>query len=192
LLWRYKSRPGRPPTPGELQTFIRQMALKNASWSEERIANELLLKPGLHASPRTVRKYMPRRPPGIPRGDQRWSTFLRNPIRNLRLRVLKTPYRTPQANAICERFVGTLRREFLDWVIPLSENHLRRLLRIWLAHYNDRRPHVSLGPGVADPPPGLPVSLQSTSHSLVDSFRVVSRPLVGGLHHEYTLMPHAT
>ena len=78
LFWRYKSLPGRPPIPRELQTLIRQMALENASWGEERIANELLLKLGLRVSPRTVRKYMPRRPPGSPRGDQRWSTFLRN------------------------------------------------------------------------------------------------------------------
>ncbi len=78
LFWRYKSQPGRPPIPRELQVLIRQMALKNVSWGEERIANELLLKLGLHVSPRTVRKYMSRRPPGNPRGDQRWSTFLRN------------------------------------------------------------------------------------------------------------------
>jgi hypothetical protein len=56
LFWRYRSRPGRLPIPGELQTHIRQMALKNASWGEERIANELLLKLGLHVSPRTARK----------------------------------------------------------------------------------------------------------------------------------------
>ena len=54
------------------------MALENVSWGEERIANELLLKLGLRVSPRTVRKYMPRRVPGTPQGDQRWSTFLRN------------------------------------------------------------------------------------------------------------------
>lgn len=45
---------------------------------EERIANELLLKLGLRVSLRTVRKYLPKRPPGRPRGDQRWATFLRN------------------------------------------------------------------------------------------------------------------
>src|SRR5207302_11287910 len=45
---------------------------------EERIANELLVKLGIRVSPRTVGKYMPKRPPGQPRGDQRWSTFLKN------------------------------------------------------------------------------------------------------------------
>jgi len=54
------------------------MASENPLWGEERIANELLLKLGLRVSPRTVRKYMPKRPPGRPRGDQRWATFQRN------------------------------------------------------------------------------------------------------------------
>ena len=55
------------------------MALDNVSWGEERIANELLLKLGIRVSPRTVRKYMPKRPAHSgPRGDQRWRTFVRN------------------------------------------------------------------------------------------------------------------
>jgi hypothetical protein len=53
------------------------MANENPSWGEERIANELLLKIGVRVSPRTVNKYLPRRPRGRPRGDLRWSTFLR-------------------------------------------------------------------------------------------------------------------
>jgi hypothetical protein len=78
VFWRIKSRPGPPPIPLELRQLIRRMATENPIWGEERIANELLLKLGLRVSPRTVRKYMPKRPPGRPRGDQRWATFLRN------------------------------------------------------------------------------------------------------------------
>ena len=61
LFWRWKSAPGRPPIPPDLQALIRRMACENATWGEERIANELLLKLGLRVSPRTVRKYMPKR-----------------------------------------------------------------------------------------------------------------------------------
>ena len=78
LLWRWKCRPGRPPIALELRQLIRRMARENSLWGEERIANELLLKLRVRVSPRTVRKYMPKRPAGCPRGDQRWSTFLRN------------------------------------------------------------------------------------------------------------------
>jgi len=71
LFWRRKSKPGRPPIPLELRQLIRRMATENPLWCEERIANELLLELGLRVSPRTVRKYMPKRPPGRARGDQR-------------------------------------------------------------------------------------------------------------------------
>jgi putative transposase len=75
--WRWKSEAGRRPIPVELQRLIQRIARENASWGEERIANELLLKLGLRVSPRTIRKYMPKSPPamGIPRGDQRWRLF---------------------------------------------------------------------------------------------------------------------
>jgi putative transposase len=81
LFRRWKSNPGRPPIPADLQVLIRRMARDNPSWSEERIANELLLKLGLRVSPRTVRKYMPKRldhgwHQRIP--SQRWLTFMRN------------------------------------------------------------------------------------------------------------------
>ena len=123
--------------------------------------------------------------------DSIFSVAVDKSIRNLRLRVLKTPYRTPQANAFCERLIGTLRRELLDWVIPLNENHLRRLLKNWIAHYNRGRPHMSLGPGVPDPPAGIPVPLQSNLHSVASGFHVVAHPILGGLHHEYGLVPDA-
>jgi len=77
LFWRYKSRVGRPPIPLELRQLIRRMASENPLWGEDRIANELLVKLGIRVSPRTVRKYMPVKPPGDPGGDQRWSTFLK-------------------------------------------------------------------------------------------------------------------
>src|SRR6516164_5672443 len=67
---------------------------------------------------------------------------------------MKTPVRAPKANAYCERLIGTMRRQLLDFIIPLSERHLRSLLKQWVAHYHQARPHSSLGPGipgVADP-----------------------------------------
>jgi transposase InsO family protein len=181
-----------------------------------------------------VRKYLPRRPPGRPRGDLRWSTFLRlhaqgiiacdfmvvvtaafrllyvfvvterrsrrlvhfnvtahptagwtlqqlreavgfeeryqyllhdrdnvfakhldESVNRLCIEVLKSPPRCPKANAICERVIGTIRRECLDWLIPISESHLVFILKCWIPHYNSGRPHMALGPGVPDPPPAI-------------------------------------
>jgi hypothetical protein len=79
LFWRWKSRPvGRPRLPKDLRTLIRQMAVENSTWGEERIANELKLKLGIRVSPRTVGKYLAQGPRRIPDPSQRWLTFVRN------------------------------------------------------------------------------------------------------------------
>jgi putative transposase len=59
------------------------------------------------------------------------------------LQVITTMPRTPRMNAICERVVGTLRRELLDRVLILSERHLTLVLSEYLIHYNGYRPHQS-------------------------------------------------
>src|SRR6516162_5264145 len=110
-------------------------------------------------------------------------------IANLRLRVLKTPYRSPKANSLCERLIGSLRRECLDWAIPLSEGHLRSLLKMWSTYYNRERPHMALGPAVPDPPRGVPAPLRRHRHRLSASRAVVAKPVLNGLHHDYQLAP---
>jgi len=108
-------------------------------------------------------------------------------VRNLGLRVIKTPVRTPVANAICERVIGTMRHECLDFVIPLSERHLFGILKEWATHYNEGRPHMSLGPSIPQPPALIPVPLQDHRHRLPTSLRMRARPILGGLHHDYRL-----
>jgi putative transposase len=100
------------------------------------------------------------------------------------LRVLHTPPKSPKANAFCERLVGTVRRECLDFIIPLNERHLRRVLREWVRHYNSGRPHSSLGPGIPDSGIGR---LEQHSRPLKSMGRanVIAYPVLGGLHHEY-------
>ena len=119
--------------------------------------------------------------------DSIFSAQLDHGIRHLGLKVLKTPPQSPQANALCERLIGTLRRECLDFIIPLTEDHLRRLLYAWVPHYNAGRPHMALGPGIPQPPLSLPVPLHVHRHSLPPHARVVARPILGGLHHEYEI-----
>jgi putative transposase len=72
-------------------------------------------------------------------------------VKGIGVRVLRTPPQSPQANAFCERLVGTMRRECLDFLIPLNERHLRRMLREWVRHYNSGRPHSSFGTGDSRP-----------------------------------------
>jgi len=101
------------------------------------------------------------------------------------LRVLRTPPQSPKANAFCERLVGTIRRECLDFIIPLNEKHLRRILREWVGHYNSGRPHSSLGPGIPDRGHTPAVRYSTTNCISGKTPRVIARPVLGGLHHEY-------
>ena len=107
--------------------------------------------------------------------------------------VLKSPPQSPKANAICERVIGTIRRECLDWLIPISESHLRLILKEWVNHYNTGRPHMSLGPGVPDPPTSAALTARKTCrHRLEERFVVHAKSILGGLHHEYSLVAIGT
>jgi transposase InsO family protein len=232
------------------------MARANATWGEERIAAELLLKLDLAAY---SRRYMSRG--GRPRDrrpSQQWSTFVRNhasamlacdffvtitasfrtlyvfvvlevgtrrlvhwnvtehptadwtvqqfravvpgdqpqrflihdrdsihaaavdsAVAAMGLTVLKTPARCPQANAYCERLIGTIRRECLDWLIVLNERHLRSILTAWVTHYNRGRPHTSLGPGIPGATPDE-ARQPSNGHRIPDGQRVVAVPILAG------------
>ena len=105
------------------------------------------------------------------------------------LTILKTPVRAPQANAFCDRLIGTIRRECLDFLIVLNERHLRSVLDEWVAHYNHGRPHASLGPGIPDAP--LEGLAPLNGHRVPDGHRVIAAPILAGLHHEYRLEPLA-
>jgi transposase InsO family protein len=86
--------------------------------------------------------------------------------------------------------IGTIRRECLDWLIPLSEPHLRLMLKEWVTHYNVARPHMALGPGVPDPPMRTAMRADEKSrHRLSARTMVCARSVLGGLHHEYSLAP---
>jgi transposase InsO family protein len=101
----------------------------------------------------------------------------------LGLQVVKTPIRTPQANAYCERLIGTMRRECLDFMIPFNVRHLRRIAREWVSHYNGGRPHSCLGPGIPDQKSTPPS--REHRHRFEKQERVTSKSVLGGLHHEY-------
>ena len=121
--------------------------------------------------------------------DSIFSKDMDRSVEGLGLDVLKSPVRSPKANSICERLIGTVRRECLDWVIPLSESYLRSLLKEWAVHYNEGRPHMALGPGVPSPPVGQACAKIKRIWDGAERLKVRSRSVLGGLHHEYSLAP---
>jgi putative transposase len=116
--------------------------------------------------------------------DSTYSESVDRTLETMGLTVVKTPVRAPQANAFCERLIGSIRRECLDFVIPLSERHFRIVLSEWVPHYNRGRPHVSLGPGIPDARDVGPVA---SGHRIPDGHRVIAKSILAGLHHEYLL-----
>ena len=117
--------------------------------------------------------------------DAMFSPAVADALRSMNLRVLKTPVRVPQANAFCERLIGTARRECLDHVIPLHERQLRTILAAWVPQYNRGRPYASLGPGIPEPP--TMTVARAVGHYISQRHRVVAKPVLAGLHHEYRL-----
>jgi putative transposase len=116
--------------------------------------------------------------------DSIFSSSLDSSLKDFGVRPIRTPIRAPKANAFCERLVGTIRRECLDYVIPINERHLRLILKEFVCHYNRGRPHSALGPGLPEPTPAsVPASVHR--HKLPAGSRVASKPVLGGLHHEY-------
>ena len=97
------------------------------------------------------------------------------------IRVIKTPVRAPKANAIAERFVGTVRQECLDWLLILNRRHLERVLHVYADHYNSHRAHRSRDLAPPDP--------SGTKIHAIDGDRtdVHRRDRLGGLIHEYSI-----
>jgi transposase InsO family protein len=94
------------------------------------------------------------------------------------IRILHTPVRAPLANAITERWIGTLRRELLDRILIANRRHLEHVLAEYTTHFNQHRPHRALqhaAPLRSLPPPSFQPHL-----------RVRRRDRLGGLIHEYT------
>ena len=94
-------------------------------------------------------------------------------------RILQTPIRAPKANAYAERWVQTVRAECLDWTLVLGRLHLLRLLRSYIRHYNEQRPHRSLALAV----PELEARERESPH--VNPREVRRHDVLGGLIHEY-------
>ncbi|XVQ09530.1 integrase core domain-containing protein [Spirillospora sp. CA-255316] len=109
--------------------------------------------------------------------DTRFTATIDAVFTSIGARVIVTPVRAPRANAIAERWVGSVRRECTDRLLVAGERHLRRVLTEYADHYNAHRPHRSLD---QRPPDGR--NDQSPSGSV----RVLRRDRLGGLIHEYS------
>jgi putative transposase len=99
--------------------------------------------------------------------------------------VIKAPVRAPKARAHAKRWVGSVRRECLDRILILGRRHLQDVLATYTLHYNEHRPHRSLGQ--RPPLSKSPASDEQAAANVIDLDRVRRRDLLGGLIREYRL-----
>jgi len=102
--------------------------------------------------------------------------------------ILRTPFRTPNANAYAERFVRTIRAECLDHLLIVNERHLERILRSYSRHYNGHRPHQGISQEIPGPTPSHSLMAGALEQKLQHCPRHLRRrDRLGGLIHEYEL-----
>ena len=90
------------------------------------------------------------------------------------IEVVRTPIRAPKANAICERFLGSVRRECLDHMLIFNERQLHRILKDYVHYFNTARPHQGLDGEIP-----MSVDFPSTGNN------ITAFPVLNGLHHDY-------
>lgn len=114
--------------------------------------------------------------------DAKFTTRFDEVLHSQGVGIIRTPVRAPRANAIAERFVGTLRRECIDRMLILGRRHLVAVLEEFVNHYNSHRPHRSLGQTA-------PCSRTHTEvRSTTPAGKVLRADRLGGLIHEYRLV----
>lgn len=95
------------------------------------------------------------------------------------MEVLKTPNIAPKANAICERFLGSVRRECLDHLLVLGEQHLYQVVREYVAYFNRSRPHQRIEREIPE------------GHGSIKEKqwkgKIIAFPVLNGLHHDYRI-----
>ncbi|MFC2173511.1 integrase core domain-containing protein [Acidobacteriota bacterium] len=98
-------------------------------------------------------------------------------MKSFGIKPVRTSFRSPWQNGVLERWVGSCRRELLDHVVVLNEDHLHRLLKSYIAYYKEDRTHLSLE---KDTPGTRPVQKRPSSKA-----KVIALPRAAGLHHRY-------
>jgi len=93
------------------------------------------------------------------------------------IEILETPYRAPKANAVCERFLGSVRRECLDHVLVWGDRHLHRVIREYVEYFNRARPHQGIAPSI---PEGT-----ASVTEVQRKGQIIAFPALNGLQHAY-------
>ncbi|WP_245287699.1 integrase core domain-containing protein [Bradyrhizobium elkanii] len=105
--------------------------------------------------------------------DGAYAEIFTRRVRSIGIRDRPTSPRSPWQNAYAERLIGSIRRECMDHIVVFGERHLRHVLLSYMSYYNGTRPHLSLNKDA-------PISRAAETVG-----RIICRPILGGLHHQY-------
>ena len=129
---------------------------------------------GLSSHHRQTPKYL------IRDNDGKFGSNFKTLFQSSGIKDINTPVRAPRVNAICERFIGSLKRECLDSHLILQQQQLQRIVKKYVSYYVNKRPHQGLGQNI----PNQHDKLRSTLFNEPQG-SVVSKPIFNGLHHHY-------
>ena len=155
-----------PVTPVTLLAWHRRLAARKYATSKRR-------RPGRPATVRSIARLTIR----LAQENPLWGYHLQATGTT----ILRTAVQAPRMNAICERLIGTLRRELLDRTLILNQVHLRAVLAEYQEHYNTARPHQGIGQRVPDPDPAPRVTAADPG-----TCQIRRKPVLDGLINEYT------
>jgi putative transposase len=109
--------------------------------------------------------------------DKKYGQHFAAVVASAQIDLIKTPLCAPRANAVCERFIGSVRRECLNHLLIRDESHLFRMLKAYIQYFNSCRPHQGIGQRLPQP--------QSEAVRLPQTGPIVARTILDGLHHHY-------
>jgi putative transposase len=110
--------------------------------------------------------------------DDKYGVQFEHAVAGAGIELIHTPPYSPKANALCERFIGTVRRECLDYILILNEKHIRQVIRAYCQFFNQARPHQGLNQRI-------PVPANLATPPVDEPRKVIARLVLGGLHHDY-------
>jgi transposase InsO family protein len=113
--------------------------------------------------------------------DKKYGTLFTSVATGSSIEELRTPYRAPKANAVCERWMGSLKRECLDHTLILHRNHLSHVVKEYAAYYNHARPHQGIGQRIP---------ARFGGREPAQSGRIIATLVLGGLHRSYSRVPY--
>jgi transposase InsO family protein len=166
-----RRRPGRPPTVRSIARLTIRLARENPLWGYRRIHGELALDLGDRFG---NFRFLIR-----DRGSNFTGSF-DAVFRAAGTTIVRTAVQAPRMNAICERLIGTLRRELLDRILILNRAYLRAVLAEYQEHYNTARPHQGIGQRVPGPGPAPRIHAADPG-----TCQIHRKPILSGLINEY-------